>query len=108
MRRGEDLVAGFGADPAVFIVAVGEGDAGYLRGRDGVRGSGDGLRGADALTVQGTTVRDRDGRAWNVEVEEQVGSDRPTSCGALALPSVSLRATAVIPSAARPVCSTPA
>jgi hypothetical protein len=67
-----------------------------------------GLRDADALTVQGTTVRDRDGRAWEVEVEEQVGSARPTSCGALALPSVSLRAAAVNPSAAHPVCSTPA
>jgi hypothetical protein len=66
-----------------------------------------GLRGADALTVRGTTVHDRDGRTWEVEVEEQVGSARPTSCGALALPSVSLRATAVIPSAAHPVCSTP-
>ncbi len=67
-----------------------------------------GLRGADALTVQGTTVHGRDGRVWEVEVEEQVGDARPTSCGALALPSVSLRAAAVIPSAAHPTCSTPA
>src|SRR6266566_4797989 len=46
VRGGVDLVAGFGADAAVFVVAVGEGDAGDLRGRDAVRGSGDGLRGA--------------------------------------------------------------
>src|SRR5882757_1594133 len=46
VRGGVDLVAGFGADAAVFVVAMGEGDAGDLRCRDGVRGAGDGLSGA--------------------------------------------------------------
>ena len=46
MGSGVDLVAGFGADAAVLVVAVGEGDAGDLRGGDGVGRVGGGLRGA--------------------------------------------------------------
>jgi hypothetical protein len=38
---------------------------------------------ADALSVEGTRVRHRDGRAWDVAVaERQAGSPRPESCGA--------------------------
>ncbi len=46
MGRGVDFVAGFGADAAVLVVAVGEGDACDLRGGDGMGGVGCGLRGA--------------------------------------------------------------
>lgn len=67
-----------------------------------------GLRCADALTVQGTTVHAGDGRAWDVDVWEEVGAARPNACGAAVLPSVLLRAGAVTPIAGRPVCSTPA
>ena len=43
---GVDFVAGFGADAAVLVVAVGEGDSGDLGRGDGAGGAGDGLRGA--------------------------------------------------------------
>ena len=46
VRSGVDLVAGFGADSAVFVVAMGEGDAGDLHGRNRVGRAGDGLGGA--------------------------------------------------------------
>ena len=61
MLGGVDLVAGFGADAAVLVVAVGEGNAGDLRGGNGVRGAGDGLRGA----LVGADVR------GDAEVEER-------------------------------------
>jgi hypothetical protein len=70
--------------------------------------AGTGLRCADALTVEGATVHARDGRAWNVEVEEQLIPARPNACGAAVLPSVFLQAGAVTPIAGRPVCSRPA
>ena len=41
---GVDLVTGFGADAAVLVVAMGEGNAGDLRCGNSVRGSGDRLR----------------------------------------------------------------
>jgi hypothetical protein len=70
--------------------------------------SATGLRCADALTVEGTTVHAGDGRAWEVRVDEHVGSARPSSCGAAALPAVVLRAGAVTPTAGHRGCSTPA
>lgn len=59
--------------------------------------SATGQRCADGLTVEGTTVRSRDGMAWEVEIAESVTGARPTSCGAAALPAVYLRAAAVTP-----------
>ncbi len=53
-----------------------------------------GARCTDALRVDGTTVYD-DGRAWKVTVAERVGPDRPTSCGAVAVPAASLQAVAL-------------
>jgi hypothetical protein len=86
---------------------LGEVEIGLCRGRAtwlprgqvaelAVRGA-TGLRCADALTVEGTTVRAQDGRAWQVEVEEQVTAARPNACGAAVLPSVFLRAGAITP-----------
>ena len=46
MRSGVDLVARFGADAAVFVVTMGERNAGNLRGRNRVGCSRDGLCGA--------------------------------------------------------------
>jgi hypothetical protein len=67
------------------------------------------IRCADALTVDGTTVRDRrGGEAWRVEVRERVGVPHPSSCGVAALPVVSLEATAITPIGARRACSRPA
>src|SRR5271170_2370905 len=60
---GVDLVAGFGADAAVLVVAVSKGDAGDLRCCDGVVGAGNGLCGA----LVGSDVR------GNAEVEEGSG-----------------------------------
>ena len=58
VRGGIDLVAGFGADAAVLVVAMGEGDACDLHGRNSMRGAGDGLRGAlvGAVTL-GVTLK---------------------------------------------------
>src|SRR5260370_24430025 len=46
VRGGVDLVAGFGADAAVLVVAVGEGNAGDLLCRNRVGSARDGLYGA--------------------------------------------------------------
>jgi hypothetical protein len=54
-----------------------------------------GLRDAGALTVAGTAVRARDGRTWQVDVEEVPVGVRPASCGAEAVGSRALRGTAV-------------
>jgi hypothetical protein len=56
-----------------------------------------GLRDAEALVVSGTRVRAKDGRAWDVDVEEAVLAERPPSCGAPPLPAHVLRARGVTP-----------
>jgi hypothetical protein len=66
------------------------------------------IRCADALTVEGTTVRGDTDKAWRVEVRERVGVPHPTSCGVAALPVASLEAVAITPIGARRACSTPA
>jgi hypothetical protein len=53
----------------------------------------------DSLTVTGTRVFHRDGRAWDVSVGEQLGPARPASCGANPKPQVSLIAESVTPTA---------
>ncbi len=107
-------------DPAAAVAAhkaaaLGETETGLSRGRStwspagqvaelAVRGL-TGLRDADALTLDpaagpGPVVVDGPGgRRWTVQVEERDGSTRPASCGAAALPSRSLTATAVDPHA---------
>jgi hypothetical protein len=60
---GVDLVAGFGADGSVFVVAVGEGGSGDLRGGDGSGGLGGGL--VAALRLRGS--------GGDAEVEECSG-----------------------------------
>jgi hypothetical protein len=103
----------YGRLDAVTAVAVrgaaaaGEVDTALCRGRStwppegqvaelAVRAAS-GLRDADALTVDGTTVSARDGRAWEVDVEEVPGAVRPASCGADAVGSRALHVTAVRP-----------
>jgi hypothetical protein len=54
-----------------------------------------GLRDADALTVAGSRVTARDGRAWLVDVSEEEGAARPASCGAAPVASHPLTATRV-------------
>jgi hypothetical protein len=66
------------------------------------------IRCADALTVEGTTVRGRRDTAWQVEVRERVSTPLPASCGAAALPVASLEAVSITPTGARRACSTPA
>jgi hypothetical protein len=56
-----------------------------------------GLRDADLLTVEGTRVHARDGRAWDVEVQEVTGAPRPSSCGATPLPTTSWQARSIHP-----------
>ncbi|MEJ3655927.1 sucrase ferredoxin [Actinomycetes bacterium KLBMP 9759] len=61
--------------------------------------SATGLRDADELTVEPgdgvVRVTARDGRRWDVVVEETTGEPRPASCGVAALPWAGLRATRV-------------
>ncbi|TDP91130.1 sucrase ferredoxin [Labedaea rhizosphaerae] len=53
----------------------------------------------DSLTVTGTRVTHRDGRAWDVTIGERIGPARPASCGAAPKPQVSLIAESVMPTA---------
>jgi sucrase/ferredoxin-like protein len=66
------------------------------------------IRCADALTVEGTTVRGPRDAAWQVAVRELVSTPHPASCGAAALPVASLEAVSITPTGARRACSTPA
>jgi Sucrase/ferredoxin-like len=66
------------------------------------------IRCADALTVEGTTVRGPRDAAWQVAVRERVSTPHPASCGAAALPVASLEAVSITPTGARRACSTPA
>jgi hypothetical protein len=109
-RRAHDLLHLDVPGPAVAVrkaAALGETEPSGCRGRSTWPAQGQvaelavrretGLRDADLLTVEGTRVHARDGRAWDVEVAEVTGAPRPSSCGAAALPTTSWQARAIHP-----------